>query len=91
MDGRDLSPFLKMGTILACFQASGSVPVVIERLKSLVKLGAIEKAVDLSILGETPSKPIDLSGRREIRSSSMTSTEHKNSSGHEVRFLGGGT
>ena len=47
---------LGTGTTLAGFQSEGKTPVVSDRLNySLVRLGAILYAVDLSILGEMPS------------------------------------
>ena len=41
--------------ILAHFQSEGNEPEVIDKLNSLVRLGAIEEAVCLSMRADTPS------------------------------------
>ena len=58
-DALRLSP-LGTGTTRTSFQSVGKIPVVSDRLKRLARLGAILKAVDLSILGEISSAPDDL-------------------------------
>ena len=57
--------------ILAHFHSEGNEPVAMDKLKSLVRLGAIDKAVCLSIRAETPSRPVDFIVSRE-HSSSVT-------------------
>ena len=57
LDGR-LPPFpLGMGTTEDTFQSLGITPALIDMLKRIVTLLAIETAVDLSILAEMLSGP----------------------------------
>ena len=51
---------MNIGVTLAHFQSEGNEPDAIDRLKSVVRLGAIEAAVCLSITADTPSSPVDL-------------------------------
>ena len=51
---------MNIGVILAHLQSEGNEPDAIDRLNSLVRLGAIEKAVCLSIRADIPSRPVDL-------------------------------
>ena len=73
--------------ILARFQAVGKQPVAIERLNSLVRLGAIDKAVDSSIIADTPSRPVDLPGFREFSKSVTWSSVHWFDSGHSLELI----
>ena len=64
--GDDISSALGIGTSLAIFQLSGQ-PVVMLRLKSFVKLGAILSAVCFNILADTSLIPVDLETSRFCR------------------------
>ena len=44
------------------FQCVGKQPVPIERLNNFVRLGVMDEMVDLSIIADTPSRPVDLPG-----------------------------
>ena len=59
-DGSVLTVSLGIGVILPSFHAVGNIPVEIVRLNSLHHTWAVLKDVDLSILGEIPSLPVDL-------------------------------
>ena len=58
--GDDISSTLGIRTILAIFQTSGQCPLVILRLKILIRLGAMFSAVCFNILPDMPSIPVDL-------------------------------
>ena len=62
--------------ILARFHSVGKQPVAIERLNSLERLGAIDEAVELRIIADTPSRPVDLAGFREWGKSATWSSVH---------------
>ena len=57
--GFSLSPDFGIGTTRANFQSLGTLLVLIERLKSLERLGVIECAVFFSIRAEMSSAPVD--------------------------------
>lgn len=65
-----------IGVILAHFQSVGKQPVEIDILNSLVRLGAIARAVDFNIVADTPSKPVDLAGFRLCNNSIICSSVH---------------
>ena len=86
---------MNIGVILVHFQSVGKQPVAIDILNSLVRLGAIERAVDFNMVADTPSKPVDLTGSRPSRSSVICSSVHSIDAGQlfgsrGVRFLRGG-
>ena len=58
---------LGIGTTRASFQSVGSTPVVKDKFKTFVRLGAMEGAVIFSILDAMPSGPED------FEASSLTS------------------
>ena len=69
---------MNIGVILAHFQSVGKQPVEIDMLNnSLVRLGAIARAVDFNILADTPSKPVDLAGFRFCNNSITCSSVHR--------------
>jgi len=80
-DGSVLTVPLGIGVILPSFHAVGNIPVEIVRLNSSHNVQAVLKDVDLSILGEIPSLPVDLVMSRPAMSSKTDSSEHKNSAG----------
>ena len=63
-----------MGTTEDVFQALGSLPVVIERLKNLVSTGAILTAVDFNILADILSGPFALLVSRTSNNSKTSSS-----------------
>ncbi len=70
-----------MGTIKDFFQRDGMVPVVRDRLKSLVIEGAILYAVFLSILADIPSCPLALDESKAANRSPTSDSEQRISSG----------
>lgn len=73
----------------------GNEPVAMDKLKSLVRLGALEKAVCLSIRAETLSRPVDFVESRKhsssVTCSSVQSIEAGQLSGSSrVGLLSGG-
>ena len=50
-DGQYRSPFLKIGTIFACFQSSGTSPFSRDLENSICRIGAATLAVSLRTLG----------------------------------------
>ena len=56
-----MSPDLGIGTTLACFQSSGNVPVLTERLNNFARLETMLTAVSFNILAEIPSTPLEIS------------------------------
>ena len=81
---------MNIGIILAHFQSVGKQPVAIDILNSLVRLGAIERAVDFNMVADTPSKPVDLTGSRPSRSSVICIDAGQLFGSRGVRFLRGG-
>ena len=71
-----------MGTTLVHFHILGSVPFLIQMLKSLVTDGAIEWAVAFSIRAKMLSGPLALLTSSELKSSTTSSSWHRRSSGH---------
>jgi len=63
------------------FHREGKVPVLIERLKILARDGEIFMAVFLSVLAEMPSEPLAFLTSREIKSSLISVSVHRLSSG----------
>ena len=55
-----MSPFLCTGMTNACLKQAGKVPVAIDRLKRLLKIGATTADDFLSIITETLSTPFAL-------------------------------
>ena len=80
-DGNEESVPFGIGVILPSFHSVGKVPEEIERLNNLHSIGAIQDAVHLSILGETPSLPVDLEVSSLVSSSKTQSSVHKKTSG----------
>ena len=64
------------------FHRERKVPVLIERLKILVRDGEIFMAVSLSILAEMPSEPLAFVTSRDIKISPISVSVHRLSSGH---------
>ena len=64
-----MSPGLGIGTTLACFQSSGNVPVLTERLNNFARLETMLTAVSFNILAEIPSTPLDFVTSRFMMSS----------------------
>ena len=83
MDGLESSWFLGIGTINDFFYTDGMVPVVSDKLKSLVIEGAILYAVHFSILADMPSCPLALDGSRAANKSPTSDSEQGISSGQE--------
>ena len=81
MAGLAGSPPFGIGTTRATFQSEGNFPLLRDLLNSLVRLLAMNGAVDLSILAETPSAPVDLLVSKEVIKDSILSSVHRNSSG----------
>ena len=71
-----------IGTILALFHSLGKVPLVKDKLKSLVRLGAILYAHDFNILAEMLSTPVDFDESRLTSISATLSSMQRNSSGN---------
>ena len=76
---------LGIGTTRASFQSVGSIPVVKDKLKNFVRLGAMEGAVNFSILDAMPSGPEDLEPSSLTSYSVTKSMEHRRSVG---KFVG---
>ena len=66
------------------FQALGTLPSFKDRLKSIVTAGAILYAVNLSILAEMPSGPLDLVVSSDASRLAILSWLHSNSSGESL-------
>ena len=73
-----------MGTTEDVFQARGSLPVVIERLKNLVSTGAMLTAVDFNILADILSGPFALLVSRACNNSKTSSSVHRSSGGQSI-------
>ena len=78
MAGPSGSPPFGIGTTQATFQSEGNFLLLSDLL---VRLLAMNGAVDLSILAETPSAPVDLLVSKELINDSILSSVHRNSSG----------
>jgi len=76
-----------MGTTEDTFQSFGISPALMDMLKRVVTLLAIEIAVDLSILAEMLSGPDALVVLSESSKASTSSTEQRISSGQHVPFM----
>ena len=70
-----------MGTTDDFFHANGRVPVIKERLKSLVSEGVMLYAVFFSILADIPSRPVALVGSKATNRSHTSDSEQSVSSG----------
>ena len=77
---------MKIGVIRARFQSVGKQPVPIERLNNFVRLGVMDEMVDLSIIADTSSRPVDFAGFREFSTSATCSSVHWIDAGHSVGF-----
>ena len=80
---------MNIGVILAHFQVVGKEPVAIDLLNSLVRLGAIERAVHFSIVADTPSRPVDLTGFKSSNRSVICSSIHNTDVGQPFGSRGG--
>ena len=70
-----------IATTLDIFQKIGKYPDLMERLKILVRDGAMWCAVYFNIAADIPSGPVDLAVSSDSSSFSTSSTEQNNSSG----------
>ena len=80
-----------MGTTDDFFHAEGRMPVVKDKLKSLVSEGAMLYAVLFSILADIPSRPVALVGSRATSRSHTSDSEQSISSGRVEVECGGAT
>ena len=72
-----------IGTTRASFQSVGNVPVVNDRLKRFIRLGAISGADNSGILGKMLSGPEDLEASNLVINSATCSIEQRYSVGKE--------
>ena len=70
-----------MGVTRVHFHSVGKRPLAMDRLNSLVRLGAINAAVDRNITAETLSSPVDFAGSR-LSKRSVTSSVQSRCGGH---------
>ena len=82
-----------MGVMRAHFQSVGKRPLGSDRLNSLVRLGAINAAVDRNMTAEILSNPVDFTGsklsRRSVTSSSVQSKCGGHLQGRRKQFFDG--
>ena len=72
---------LGIGTTLEDFQLEGTEQLVIDRLKSLTRTGAILLATPFNIFAEIPLGPLDLVVSRLDKRSRTSSSEQRRSRG----------
>ena len=77
---------MKIEAIRACFHSVGKQPVAIERLNNFVRLRVMDEMVDLSIIADTSSRPVDFAGFREFSRSATCSSVHWIDAGHSEGF-----
>ena len=73
-----------IGTIRAFFQESGSLPADSDKLKNLVRDGAMDVATDFNILADMPSGPVDFEVSRPEIKSKTSSSLHRRSVGQSL-------
>ena len=71
-----------MGVMRAHFQSVGKRPLASDRLNSLVRLGAINAAVDRNMTAEILSSPVDFAGSKLSRRSVTSSSVQSKCGGH---------
>jgi len=86
LDGSAPSLDMGIGTTVEVFQAVGTLPALIDILKSFVKMGPILEAVCLSIMPEMLSGQLALDVSRLDNISNTSSSEQSNSAGQSKGF-----